>query len=162
MNVIVDAQNGRNTMKRRTLLLSALATTFSATILNANQADDGIKRLALQVSDNDPSTFTKVLNVAANFARGMSAKGSMYEIEIVAFNAGLDLLRTDKSPVADRLKSMSESISELTFSACGNTIAGVTKKEGKAPPISEYARVVPAGVVRLMELDDTGYYVIRP
>ena len=77
MNVTVDAQNGRNTMKRRTLLLSALATTFSATILNANQADDGIKRLALQVSDNDPSTFTKVLNVAANFARGMSAKGSM-------------------------------------------------------------------------------------
>jgi intracellular sulfur oxidation DsrE/DsrF family protein len=62
----------------------------------------------------------------------------------------------------DRIKSISESVPDVTFSACGNTIAGMTKKEGAAPPITEYARVVPAGVVRLMELDEMGYYVIRP
>ena len=92
----------------------------------------------------------------------MSNKGEIFEIEIVAFNSGINLLRTDKSPVNDRLKSMSESIPDLTFSACNNTIKGITKKEGKTPPISEYARVVPGGVGRLMVLDDSGFFIVRP
>lgn len=125
-------------------------------------ADEGVKRLALQISDNDPATFNKALNVATNFARGMSEAGELYEIEIVAFNAGLHLLREDTSPVMDRITSISESIPEVTFSACGNTIKGMTKKEGSAPPVTEHARVVPAGVVRLMELDGEGYFVLRP
>jgi hypothetical protein len=149
-------------MKRRELILGSLILPIASTKLIAGQSDDGVKRLAIQVSDGDTATFTKALNVAANFARGMSNKGEIFEIEIVAFNAGINLLRTDKSPVNDRLKSMSESIPDLTFSACNNTIKGITKKEGKAPPISEYARVVPGGVGRLMVLDDSGFFVVRP
>ncbi len=149
-------------MKRRALLIGSLLLPLASTKLLAEQSDDGVKRLAIQISDGDPKTYTKALNVAANFARGMSSKGEMFEIEIVAFNAGINLLRTDKSPVNDRVKSLSESIPDLTFSACGNTIAGITRKEGSAPPISKYARVVPGGVGRLMVLDDTGYYVVRP
>lgn len=149
-------------MKRRALLIGSLLLPLASTKLLAEQSDDGIKRLAIQISDGDPKTFTKALNVVANFARGMSSKGEMFEIEIVAFNAGINLLRTDKSPMIDRVKSLSESIPDITFSACGNTIAGITRKEGKAPPISEYARVVPGGVGRLMVLDNEGYFVIRP
>jgi len=149
-------------MKRRALLIGSLLLPLASTKLLAEQSDDGIKRLAIQISDGDPKTYTKSLNVAANFARGMSSKGEMFEIEIVAFNAGINLLRTDKSPMIDRVKSLSESIPNITFSVCGNTIAGITRKEGKAPPISKYARVVPGGVGRLMVLDNEGYFVIRP
>jgi intracellular sulfur oxidation DsrE/DsrF family protein len=147
---------------RRTVLQFAASLMLLSGATTAIAADDGVKRLAIQVSDNDPATFTKALNVATNFAKGMSDAGEIYEIEIVTFNAGLHLLRTDTSPVMDRIKSISESVPDVTFSACGNTIAGMTKKEGAAPPVTEYARVVPAGVVRLMELDEMGYYVIRP
>ena len=128
----------------------------------AYASEDGVKRLAIQVSDNDPATFTKALNVATNFARGMSEKGEFYEIEIVTFNAGLHMLRTDTSPVLDRIKSISDSVPDVSFSACGNTIAGMTRKEGTAPPMTEHAGVVPAGVTRLMELDAEGYFIIRP
>ena len=147
---------------RRTVLQFATSLMLLTGATTAFASDDGVKRLAIQISDNDPATFTKALNVATNFAKGMSDAGEIYEIEIVTFNAGLHLLRTDTSPVMDRIKSISESVPDVTFSACGNTIAGMTKKEGAAPPITEYARVVPAGVVRLMELDEMGYYVIRP
>ena len=147
---------------RRNVLQFATSLMLLTGATTAFASDDGVKRLAIQVSDNDPATFTKALNVATNFAKGMSDAGEIYEIEIVTFNAGLHLLRTDTSPVMDRIKSISESVPDVTFSACGNTIAGMTKKEGAAPPVTEYARVVPAGVVRLMELDEMGYYVIRP
>lgn len=40
--------------------------------------------------------------------------------------------------------------------------ADMTRKERAAPPITEHADVVTAGVVRLMELDDEGYFIIRP
>lgn len=149
-------------LHRRSILAGIATVALAATSAFAGQADDGTKRLAIQISDNDPATFNKALNVATNFARGMSESGDFYEIEIVTFNAGLHMLRTDTSPVLERIASISESIPEVKFSACGNTIAGMTKKEGAAPPISEHAGVVTAGVVRLMELDDEGYFIIRP
>ena len=146
-------------LTRRSLFILGALLAFLG---SPAHADEGIKRLALQISDNDPATFNKALNVATNFARGMSEAGELYEIEIVAFNAGLHLLREDTSPVMDRITSISESIPEVTFSACGNTIKGMTKKEGSAPPVTDHAQVVPAGVVRLMELDGEGYFVLRP
>lgn len=147
---------------RRAFLAGLTVSVVAGATAFAGQAGDGTKRLAIQISDNDPATFTKALNVATNFARGMSESGDFYEVEIVTFNAGLHMLRTDTSPIMDRINSISSSIPEIKFSACGNTIAGMTKKEGNAPPITEHAAVVKAGVVRLMELDDQGYYVIRP
>jgi len=50
----------------------------------------------------------------------------------------------------------------VTFAACSNTIAGMTKKEGKAPPIVSLAEKVPAGVVDLMTLDENGWTIVRP
>ena len=146
----------------RYFFIAAFILPFTLTFGFAGQSDDGVKRLALQVSDNDPKTLNKVLNVASNFARGQSEKGNMFEIEIVAFNAGLHMLREDTSPVLDRVNSFSESIPDLRFSACQNTINGMTKKEGKAPPLVSAAKVVPGGVGRLLTLDDNGYFIIRP
>lgn len=150
-----------SSLRKALIVVSAVLSMLASHAL-AQEADDGTKRLAIQISDNDPATFNKALNVATNFARGMSESGEFYEIEIVAFNAGLHMLRTDTSPVMDRIQSISESIPEIEFSACGNTIAGMTRNEGEPPPITEHAGVVTAGVVRLMELDAEGYFVIRP
>src|SRR6056300_1583631 len=109
-------------------LLAIIATLFAFAFSPAvaDSHADGVKRLAIQVSDNMDGTMAKALNVAANFARMQSEAGNLYEIEIVAFNAGLHMLREDTSPVFDRIKSMNDSVPDLRFSACGNTIAGMT------------------------------------
>ena len=128
----------------------------------ATLAEDGVHRLALQISDNDPQKMNTVLNVAANVARHYSSKGEEAEVKIVAFNAGLHMLRSDTSPVQKRIKSFGESMPNVTFHACNNTIQGMTKKEGKEPPILPVAEIVPAGVVTLMELNEAGWTIIRP
>jgi len=146
-------------------LLAIIATLFAFAFSPAvaDSHDDGVKRLAIQVSDNMDGTMAKALNVAANFARMQSEAGNLYEIEIVAFNAGLHMLREDTSPVFDRIKSMNDSVPDLRFSACGNTIAGMTRQAGGTPPpIVDFAVVVPGGVGRLMALDAAGWFVIRP
>jgi hypothetical protein len=119
-------------------------------------------RLALQISDNDPAKMNAVLNVAANVSKYYSDKGDEVEIQIVAFNAGLNMLRTDKSPVLERLKSFKQGMQNVTFDACMNTYDAMTRNEGKEPPLVENATRVPAGVVTLMELGAKGWTIIRP
>ena len=58
-------------------------------------AADKVHRLALQISDDTPDKMNAVLNVAANTARYYTGIGEEVEIHVVAFNAGLNMLRTD-------------------------------------------------------------------
>ncbi|MBI1201389.1 MAG: hypothetical protein GC182_02645 [Rhodopseudomonas sp.] len=144
-----------------------LRTLFAALVLlplalASAHAGDKPHRLALQISDADPAKMTAVLNVAANVSRYYSDKGEEAEIEIVAFNAGLNMLRADKSPVLDRLKSFKQGMPNVSFMACENTLDSMTRHEGKEPPLVDNAKRVPAGVVTLMELAEQGWTIVRP
>ncbi len=141
-----------------TSFLAVLAVVFFATSVNA----ESVHKLALQISDNNAQKMNTVLNVAANVSRHYSDKGEEVEIKIVAFNAGLHMLRTDTSPVAKRMQSFAKSMPNVSFLACNNTIKGMTKKEGKKPEVFDHSVIVPAGVVSLMELDESGWTILRP
>ncbi|WP_160116078.1 hypothetical protein [Candidatus Halocynthiibacter alkanivorans] len=143
----------------RSVLLTVALLLTGAT---ASVADANIHRLALQISDNNPQKMATVLNVAANVSRHYSSLGEEVEIRIVAFNTGLHMLREDTSPVLDRLKSFEQSMPNVTFAACGNTLQAMAKKEGQMPPVVAMAEQVPAGVVDLMTLQEAGWTIIRP
>ena len=119
-------------------------------------------RLALQISDASPEKMNTVLNVAANVSKYYADKGDEVEIEIVAFNAGLNMLRADKSPVLERLKSFKQGMPNVSFMACQNTLDSMTRHEGKRPPLVDNATLVPAGVVTLIELGENGWTSVRP
>lgn len=145
-------------------LLSLVLAGLTAMALTAGaaMAAEKVHRLALQISDNDNDKMTAVLNVAANVATHYAGKGQEVEIKIVAFNAGLHMLRADTSSVKERIAGFAKSMPNVAFHACGNTIEGMTKKEGKVPPIVANATIVPAGVVTLMELGEAGWTIVRP
>jgi uncharacterized protein len=119
-------------------------------------------KLALQISDDSAEKMNAVLNVAANVSKYYSDKGDEVEIQIVAFNAGLTMLRADKSPVLERLKSFKQGMPNVAFMACENTLEAVTRREGKEPPLVENATRVTAGVVTLIELGEKGWTIVRP
>jgi intracellular sulfur oxidation DsrE/DsrF family protein len=147
------------------LLLLATALVLAAAAPAVAADKDKVHRLALQISDDSPDKMTTVLNNAANVARYYSEKGEEVEIRIVAFHGGVDMMRTDKSPVLDRLKSVTESLPNLTLEVCGNTLNSIATREKKQVsdiPLYKGSKVVPAGVVELMELNEKGYTIIRP
>ena len=119
-------------------------------------------KLALQISDNDPDKMNAVLNVAANVSKFYADKGEEIDIQVVAFNAGLHMLRDDTSPVKPRLKSFKEGMPNVSFMACENTLDAMTRKEGKEPALVDNARRVKAGVVTLIELGEKGWTIVRP
>ena len=102
------------------------------------------------------------LVVAVNVSRLYSARGDMVDIKVVAFNAGLHMLRPDTSPVGERIVNFAASMPNVEFQACNNTREAMAKKSGKDVPIYDFAEVVPAGVVSIIELDEQGYTIVRP
>lgn len=141
-------------------VLAAVITGVAPAV--ATHEDAKVHHLAIQIDSNDPALMNLVLNNAANATEYYSAKGEEVEIEIVAYGPGLHMLRNDTSPVKERVHSFGKSMPNVTFSACDNTIGAMRKKEGKDIPLLPEANVVPAGVVRLMELQEQGWTYVRP
>lgn len=116
-------------------------------------------KLVIQVSTDDARTQTIALNNAVNLQKlyGMDN----VKIEIVAYGPGLGLLTTNpKNKQAARVKSLA--MQNITFSACGNTMAKIEKKTGKKPQLVEGVGTVKAGVARILALQEDGYSYIRP
>jgi intracellular sulfur oxidation DsrE/DsrF family protein len=126
------------------------------------QASEGYHRLALYIAENDVDRMNGVLDIAANVSRHYSGIGEEVEIEIVAYNQGLHMLREDSSPVKERLSNFMLSMVNVTFQACGNTLDTMERNEGSRPPLLEGTGMVQTGVAYLIELDEAGWTLVRP
>lgn len=152
-------------LKTIIMALIAFGTLLGGPLVSTAQAGDGFTHhVVFHVDDNDAAKMNLALNNAANVTRYYAAKGEQVQIEVVTYGPGLHMLRADTSPVKDRLKNYAPSFPNVTFAACGNTIKGMTKKEGKAPPImaSDSISVVPSGVVQIMMRQDQGWHYLKP
>ena len=149
-------------MMNRRMMLTATAGFLACVSTGAFAAEMKTHKLALQISDNVPEKMNAVLNVAANVSRFYSDKGEEVEIEIVAFNAGMHMLRDDTSPVKDRIANSIKALPNVSFKACKNTMDSMAKNEGKPVPLLPKIDVVEAGVTRLIELSESGWTIVRP
>lgn len=141
---------------KRILLVVMAALMFAGTAMAEMGATH---KVVIQVSSADTKTQTIALNNAVNIQKHY-APGEV-DVEIVAYGPGLSILtQGKKNKNAKRVESLA--MSDITFSACGNTMKKVTKKKGKTPKLIEGVKVVPAGVIRIMELQSKGYAYIRP
>lgn len=147
-------------MNRRLFTL-ALAAALALPLTPA-LAQGKSHKVAIHVDESDPQRLTLALNNVENIQKYYAAKGEKVAIEVVAYGPGLVMLRADTSPVKDRIAAMSLEYAELRFSACENTRAGMTKREGKDVPLVKEAKSVPSGVIRLIELQEQGWSYLRP
>jgi len=149
----------------RVLLRLAAIALMSIVLASPGLAADGKPhRIAIQIDQNDPQVMNMVLNNATNVIEYYRAKNEDVDIDVVAYGPGLHMLRSDTSPVQDRVKRLKDMVfpGKIQFSACNNTRQGMEKTEGHAIPILSDATVVPSGVVHLMELQEQGWSYVRP
>jgi uncharacterized protein len=120
-------------------------------------------RAVLHVDQNDEAVMNMALNNAKNIFDHYRDKHEDVEVEFVAYGPGLHMLREDTSPVKSRIKEMAVTYpSKIVFSACNNTKRAMEAREGHSIPIVAQATIVPAGIVRIMELEEQGYSYIKP
>lgn len=139
--------------------LSAAAITLAAGLASA----EGVThKVAVHVDENDPKVMNMALNNVQNVSNYYKSIGDEVIVELVAYGPGLNMFVDGKSPVADRISTMSLEMDNLSFAACGNTHRKMSEKAGKDVTLLSEASVVPSGVVRLIKLQEDGYAYIRP
>jgi uncharacterized protein len=149
-----------------TVMIRCLFVALAAGLLAVNgaHAETPKHRVVIQVDQNDADVMNMALNNARNVIEYYNDKHEDVDVEVVAYGPGLHMLRDDTSPVKDRIKQLKDVSypSQIVFSACNNTKQGMEKREGHPIPIISQAGIVPAGVVRIMELEEKGYSYVRP
>jgi uncharacterized protein len=153
-------------MMRLCRALFAAVAIGSVAIAGAHAQGVKPHRIVIQVDQNDPAVMNLALNNAQNVLEYYRDKHEDVAIEIVAYGPGLNMLRADTSPVKDRIAQMATTDatfpSKIVFSACNNTKRAMEKREGHPITIIPQATIVPAGVVRIMELEEQGWSYVRP
>jgi len=144
--------------KLSALWLALLIGVMCAIPVSAAEKPFAEHKIVLQISDGDPFKQTLVLNVASN---AMKAYGpDNVDIEIVAFGPGLRLLFNDNVN-KPRIQSLADN-EGVRFHACSNTIDNMTKLLGEKPQINPVATTDKGGIVRILELVDKGYVLVKP
>jgi len=141
------------------MVLLVLLSTINFVSADSKAEDKSVvkHKLVIQVSTDDKRTQKIALNNAVNLQKRYGIDN--IDIEIVSYGPGLGLM-TAKSEFSKRVESLS--MQNITFSACMNTMNKVKKKTGKLPKLLKGVGTVPAGVARIMELQEQGYSYIRP
>jgi len=147
-------------MFRRLATAAVLSIAFAVSAIAADKPH----RVAIQVDQNDPQVMNLALNNATNVIEHYRAKNEDVDVDIITYGPGLHMLRSDTSPVQDRIKRLKDIAfpGKIQFSACNNTRQGMEKAEGREISIIPDATLVPSGVVRLMELQEQGWSYVRP
>lgn len=123
----------------------------------AQALGDAVHKVVIQVSTDDMRTQTIAMNNAVNLQKHYGMDN--VEVEIVAYGPGLSMMLAGGSQSA-RVESLT--MQDIRFSACGNTIRRIEQKDGKAVMLSRGVEIVPAGIARIVELQEAGYTYVRP
>lgn len=91
----------------------------------AQQQDDN--HILLHLDEAGKDKFAAVLDYAEKFLADHAARGA--QVEVVANAAGIDLMRADKSPFAQRVEALQKEYRNLHFIACANAIRNL-RNEG--------------------------------
>ncbi len=151
-------------MFKKLFMVAAMLGLMTAIVPSAVMAAEGTNHhLVIQVNANDPALMNLALNNAVQSKAAYTKAGKSLEVEIVAYGPGLKMLSAN-SPVAARIQNLAADNSGISFAACGNTMKKMAKKSGKPVELLAFGNVkmVPAGVVHIMQRQDQGWHYIKP
>ena len=115
------------------------------------------EHLVVQVDQGRRSRWGLVLSNVANVLNYFGSDN--IQVVVVAYGPGLKLLYAN-SPYKLRIQGLNAQ--GVEFDACHQTMLGVKAKTGHFPKLLPQAVVVPGGVVRIMQLEQHGFDLLKP
>jgi intracellular sulfur oxidation DsrE/DsrF family protein len=135
--------------------LATLLVAFAAALTPFAAHAQGAKHhLVLQVSDNDPGKWNLALNNAENVQEAFGKDN--VDVEIVAYGPGLNMLKADSKVAARLSKALDDNVALL---ACATTMR---KTKVTQADLAGGTKVVPGGIVHIMQRQKEGWNYVRP
>ena len=118
-------------------------------------------RLVLPINTDDPTTMRALISTSLNLPKYYQERNEAFTIEVVAYNAGVHMLRADTSPVKDMLRVLRTVNPNIRFVVCEATRLGMERQEGRSITLIDDVDLVPSGPGRIIELQEAGWSYIR-
>lgn len=128
---------------------------------NAKTAAVAMHRLVLPINTDDPTTMRALISTSLNLPKYYQERNEAFTIEVVAYNAGVHMLRADTSPVKELLRVLRTVNANIRFVVCDATKLGMERQEGRPVTLIDNVDIVPSGPGRIIELQEAGWSYIR-
>jgi len=133
--------------------LAGLPSGYKPVALN-EQVDTS--RVILHLDDSTPERLAASLDVAE---RLVQTRGQG-QVELLVNSLGLDLLRLDRSPERARIERLAERYPNLTFVACGQTVARLMR-EGQQVALLPQARMASSAINEITSRMQHGWVYVK-
>ena len=142
----------------KAIILLTLALSFFAW---AEKEDKPFaeQHVILQVSDDDPTTYTAILDISNNLIKHYQGP-DFIDIEVIAFGKGVQIFFSGDNPNRSRISSLMDN--GVRFYVCLNTIDSIQRRTGKRPELLEGVAGVQTGVAFMLDEIQAGYTHIHP
>jgi hypothetical protein len=117
-------------------------------------------RVMLHLDSDAPTKMLAVLDQAERLLDEAERQGRAMQIEVLANSHGLDLLRADHSPYAERMVHMKQRHANLQWVACGQSIARFTS-EGQKVKLLPNTRTAPTAIGEIVTRLQQGWTYVR-
>lgn len=113
------------------------------------------------VDSDDEKVMGHAISYSMNLTRSYSDTNEQIRIEVVANGSGITIFRADTSPFQSPLAEVLRAAPGIVFSMCNSSRQIAERREGKTITLVPGARLVPFGIRRLVELQESGWSYIH-
>ena len=121
---------------------------------------EDMHKIVLHVDSADPAKFKTLLDDVDFLTQHQAALGLPVQVEVVASSYGLNLLRTDVTPYAARVRALVDQHPNVVFVACNQTMQRL-HKEGVNVKLLPHTRVAPTATEEVVNRLHSGWTYIK-
>lgn len=120
----------------------------------------GERKILLHISSAEPAKLERALDTAEQLLSTYHNLHQPVELELIANAGGLDLLRADVSPFADRVQALQRQYDNLTFLACQTALDRLRHEQHITPDLLPEALVTPNALDEILNRLQQGWMYI--
>lgn len=120
----------------------------------------GERKILLHLSSAEPAKLEQALDTAEQLLASYRELHQPVEIEVVANAGGLELLRADVSPFAERVSDLQRKYDNLTFLACQTAMNRLRREQHVTPDLLPEALVTPNALEEILNRLQQGWVYI--
>lgn len=117
------------------------ATPESGAATVAQVGTQDTRRVVLHIATDDRQRVAAALDEAERLLREGAAQATKVRLEVVANAEGMDLLRADATPFADRIRQLTAAYDNITFLACNRAIKRLQERGVRVRLVPEAVRI---------------------
>ncbi len=157
MGVLIGSQ--LNTAQTGSVVPMAINDDTTATRVAVSS--NATTKVLFHLNSRDPEIAREALDELEGVLNFYESTGEKAEIELITNGGGIDLLRADTSPFADRILAMRKRFTNLTFITGQNTIDRLKRERGITAKLLPGTVVIDSGVAQIMRRQQQGWAYIQ-